>query len=100
MRCNEINRRDEMRLVILRAMSELTSREEPATATTSEPTCRWEYESGQQCTRSPAPRRATGAPPPVYGEQAEARAQPVHTPLTAWRAKTRPAGAEDADPQA
>jgi colicin import membrane protein len=85
---------------MLRAMSELTSREEPATATTSEPTCRWEYESGQQCTRSPAPRRGTRGPAPVYCEQADGPGQPVHNPLNAWRAKTRPAGAEDADPQA
>src|SRR6195256_4560762 len=100
MRCNEISRRDEMRLVILRVMSELTSREKPATAPTGEPTCRWEYESGPQCTRSPALRRGTRGPAPVYCEQADGPGQPVHNPLNAWRAKTRPAGAEDADPQA
>jgi len=33
-------------------------------------------------------------------EQADGPGQPVHNPLNAWRAKTRPAGAEDADPQA
>src|SRR5258708_26176860 len=81
-------------------MSELTSREEPATAAAGEATCRWEYESGQQCTRSPAPRRGTRGPAPVYCEQADGPGQPVHNPLNAWRAKTRPAGAEDADPQA
>jgi len=36
----------------------------------------------------------------VYCEQADGPGQPVHNPLNAWRAKTRPAGAEDADPQA
>src|SRR4030081_2166460 len=87
MRCNEISRRDEMRLVILRVMSELTSREKPATAPTGEPTCRWEYESGQPCTRSPARGRGGGP-------------RPGHTPLTPGGSRARPAGAEDADPQA
>src|SRR6266550_3437128 len=82
-------------------MSELTSREEPATATTSEPTCRWEYESGQQCIRPPAPRRGTRGPAPVYCEQADEPGQPVHNPLNAWRAKTRAdAAGQDPDPQA
>ena len=79
-------------------MSEMTSQETaPAQA---QPTCRWEYESGQQCTRSPAARRGTRGPAPVYCEQADGPGQPVHNPLNAWRAKTRPAGTEDADPQA
>ena len=88
-----------MRLVRLVTMSEMAS-QEPATATATAPTCRWEYESGQQCTRPPAPRRGTRGPAPVYCEQADGPGQPVHNPLNAWRAKTRPAGAEDADPQA
>ncbi|MGH3288431.1 MAG: hypothetical protein ACRDPD_27745, partial [Streptosporangiaceae bacterium] len=77
-------------------MSELTSRAEPATPTAPE-TCRWEY--GQQCTRPPAPRRKPTGPAPVYCEQGDAPGQPVHNPLNAWRAKTRPAGPTD-DPQA
>src|SRR2546429_1662009 len=82
-------------------MNELTSREEPATATTSEPTCRWEYESGQQCTRPPAARRGTRGPAPVYCEQADEPGQPIHNPLNAWRAKTRAdAAGQDPDPQA
>ena len=80
-------------------MSEMAS-QEPATATATAPTCRWEYESGQQCTRPPAPRRGTRGPAPVYCEQADGPGQPVHNPLNAWRAKTRPAGVEDADSQA
>src|ERR1035441_5789854 len=79
-------------------MSEMTS-EETATAS-ARPTCRWEYETGQQCARTRAPRRGTRGPAPVYCEQADGPGQPVHNPLNAWRTKTRPAGAEDADPQA
>src|SRR5438094_1602539 len=81
-------------------MSELTSRGEPAPATTSEPTCRWEYESGQQCTRPPAPRRGTRGPAPVYCEQADAPGQPVHNPLNAWRTKTRTGDTAHQDAQA
>src|SRR5438477_4485940 len=70
-------------------MSEMTS-EETAAAPAGQPSCRWEYESGQQCTRPPAPRRGTRGPAPVYCEQADEPGQPVHNPLNAWRAKTRP----------
>src|ERR1035437_5654436 len=79
------------------SMIEMTS-EETATAS-ARPACRWEYETGQ-CTRPPAPRRGTRGPAPVYCEQADGPGQPVHNPLNAWRTKTRPAGAEDAGPQA
>ena len=80
-------------------MSELAS-QEPAAAT-APATCRWEYEDGQRCARPPAPRRGTRGPAPVYCEQADEPGQPVHNPLNAWRAKTRPAGvADDEDPQA
>src|SRR5207302_9802393 len=74
--------------------------EETTTTASARPTCRWEYETGQQCTRPPAARRGARGPAPVYCEQADGPGQPVHNPLNAWRAKTRPAGAEDADPQA
>ena len=73
--------------------------EETATAS-ARPTCRWEYETGQQCARTRAPRRGARGPAPVYCEQADGPGQPVHNPLNAWRTKTRPAGAEDAGPQA
>ena len=80
-------------------MSELAS-QEPAAAT-APATCRWEHEDGQRCARPPAPRRGTRGPAPVYCEQADEPGQPVHNPLNAWRAKTRPAGwRPDEDPQA
>src|SRR2546430_205240 len=81
-------------------MSEMTS-EETAAAPAGQPSCRWEYESGQQCTRPPAPRRGARGPAPVYCEQADEPGQPVHNPLNAWRAKTRAdAAGQDPDPQA
>ena len=45
---------------------------------------------GHQCTRPPAARRGARGPAPVYCEQADGPGQPVHNPLNAWRAKTRP----------
>src|SRR4249920_419295 len=80
-------------------MSEMTSREGSPVAS-AQAACRWEYEDGRRCTRPAAPRRGTRGPAPVYCEQADGPGQPVHNPLNAWRAKTRPAGAEDTDPQA
>src|SRR6266571_4586818 len=80
-------------------MSEMTS-EETAAAPAGQPSCRWEYESGQQCTRPPAPRRGARGPAPVYCEEADEPGQPVHNPLNAWRAKNRAADTPDRDPQA
>ncbi|MGH3234242.1 MAG: hypothetical protein ACRDOH_13505, partial [Streptosporangiaceae bacterium] len=83
-------------------MGEMTSREGPsaAAAPAGQLACRWEYEDGQQCTRPPAPRRGARGPAPVYCEQADGPGQPAHNPLNAWRAKTRPADADDDDTQA
>ncbi|MGO9788452.1 MAG: hypothetical protein ACLP8S_02680, partial [Solirubrobacteraceae bacterium] len=73
-------------------MSELASREEPVPAASGQPACRWS-EDGRQCTRPPAARRGARGPAPVYCEQADGPGQPVHNPLNAWRAKTRPGDA-------
>src|SRR6266704_4075761 len=85
-------------------MSEMTSRDTSAVAAagTAEPeTCRWEPEPGRRCPRPPAPRRGSRGPAPVYCEQAGGPGQPGDSPLNAWRAKTRPAGAaEGEDPGA
>src|SRR5215472_13912736 len=81
-------------------MSEMTPRDTPATAaagTAELETCRWEPEPGRRCTRPPAPRRGSRGPAPVYCEQADGPGQPVHNPLNAWRAKTRPAGAAEGE---
>src|SRR5207248_1354078 len=76
-------------------MSEMTAREQ-LTAAAGPPTCRWEYENGQRCTRPPAPRRGARGPAPVYCEQADSPGQPVHNPLNAWQAQAAQADAEAA----
>src|SRR5512135_3462129 len=71
-------------------MNEMTSREGTAPVPAGPEACRWGYEPGRRCTRPPAARRGTRGPAPVYCEQADVPGQPVHNPLNAWRAKTRP----------
>src|ERR1700757_1626706 len=77
-------------------MSEMTSRG-GSPAVSEQTACRWEYDDGHRCTRPPAPRRGTRGPAPVYCEQANEPGQPVHNPLNAWRAKTRPAAGAAGD---
>src|ERR1700730_16325486 len=81
-------------------MSEIGSREDAQPAAAGAERCRWEYEPGKRCTRPTAPRRGTRGPAPVYCEQADAPGQPVHNPLNAWRAKTRPTDSAGENPQA
>src|SRR5512142_2349125 len=83
-------------------MSEMTPHDQPgpgavhAAAVAAPETCRWETGPGRRCARPPAPRRGRRGPAPVYCERADPGG-PVHNPLNAWRAKTRPAGAPEGE---
>ena len=79
-------------------MTETTPAGQPGAAAAAAGTCQWPYEDQRQCTRSPAPRRGSRGPAPIYCGQADGPGQRVHSALNAHRAKTRPAASsQDGD---